>query len=255
MRAGTANFSKIHSMILGTTPLKTKSQRRLFGTPAVTSQAVAATTPVPTSVASSPITATTKAGTLVKHVKLAEAARSEQLGVVVGTTVSDTSKVDILWTTDGKTEGMAPQLLSAYTVPTPSNPAPTTAPASTLQPALQRQYISSYRSVISAKFPKDLVCPLTSIDEEEIQKYQLRLDSFVFAAHPRLRLLMTGDLEQITSDLKQRKARQDKAKQITSNLTTTTTNTTAILLVYTPWQALSKITVGVGGKHCTVLNK
>ena len=71
MRAGAANFSKMHSMILGTTPLKTKSQRRLFGTPAITSPAAAATTPVPTSVVSSPITATTKAGTLVKHVKLA----------------------------------------------------------------------------------------------------------------------------------------------------------------------------------------
>jgi hypothetical protein len=138
VRAGAVNFSKMHSMILGTTPLKTKSQRRLFGTPAVTPPAAATTTQVPASAVLSVITATTSAGTLVKHVKLAEATRSEQLGVVVGTTVSDTSKVDILWTTDGKTEGMAPQLLSAYRVPTSSTPAPTTAQASILQPTLQR---------------------------------------------------------------------------------------------------------------------
>ena len=185
----------MHSMILGATPLRKKSQRRLFGTPITPTPTATTTAPAPTTTTPTTVTVATKTGTLIKHVKLTAHPRSDQLGVVVGITVSDTTKLDILWTEDGKTEGILPAMLSLYAVQTPSTSAAATSAVSSLKPELQRQYTSSYRSIITAKFPKDLVCPLSSIDEEEIQAYQLRLDTFVFAAHPRIRALITGDLE------------------------------------------------------------
>ena len=40
-----------------------------------------------------------------------------------------------------------------------------------------------------------LVCPLDSIDTEVIEWYQMQIDNFIFAVHPGMRQLITGELE------------------------------------------------------------
>ena len=116
----------------------------------------------------------------------------------------DANKLNILWTTDAQTEAIDLAHLVPYTAP-PQTAAATaaTAPAATgttnslqiLKPELQRRYTRSFQPIQREKFPKDLICPLDSVDPHEIELYQLRLENYVCAAHPRIRSLITGDLE------------------------------------------------------------
>ena len=201
----------MHSMILGATPIRTKSRRRLFRTPStstpITPAPVRASTPASAVVAApapapaNAITIESKPGTLIQHAEITGNARSNQLGVIVSKNVTDANKLDVLWTTDGTTEPMAPAFLNAYDITAtneaaqaPATTSGRTAAAVQLQPELQQQYARSYRSIVMDKFPKTLVCPLDSVDEEEVSNYQMALNNYVCAAHPRMRQLITGDL-------------------------------------------------------------
>ena len=90
----------MNSLVLGLTPLRTTprarpSRRRLaFATPS--SQVNSASQDSPTFT-----TEQTPVGTLVKH---ATGDSSGQIGVVVSRKMSDQTKLDIIWTSDGATE-------------------------------------------------------------------------------------------------------------------------------------------------------
>ena len=110
-------------MILGATPIRTKSRRRLFRTPStstpITPAPVRALTPASAVVAApapapaNAITIESKPGTLIQHAEITGNARSNQLGVIVSKNVTDANKLDVLWTTDGTTEPVAPAFLNA----------------------------------------------------------------------------------------------------------------------------------------------
>ena len=199
----THKLAKMQSLVLGSTPLRTQSRRRLFATPLQQTPQHQVQMPSSSPAASSgAVTLETSVGTLVDHVVLEGNTRSGQLGVVLGKTVTDTTKLDILWTTDGVQSSTDPQHLTLHTMQTPStSPTPSTsqsAPSSipaVLKPELQRQYMRTFKSLLPSKFPKELICPLDSVDEEQIQRYQMQMDNFVCSAHPRIRQLITGDLE------------------------------------------------------------
>ena len=117
----------------------------------------------------------------------------------MGSTITSTNMLDVLWTSDGAKESVDPSNLVHSTVPqAPTQTQQTTSTASALsriQPELQRKYTRSYKSLLRDKFPTDLICPLDSSDREEIERYQMRLDHYVCGAHPRIRQLITGELE------------------------------------------------------------
>ena len=140
-----------------------------------------------------------KVGTLVKHVQVVGNSRSAQIGVVTGNAPLDGDMLTVLWTNDGATESVDPINLAIATAPqaqtSTQQSTPTASVLSSIQPVLQRKYARSYKSLLREKLPKDLICPLDSSDREEIERFQMRLDHYVCAAHPRIRQLITGELD------------------------------------------------------------
>ena len=137
----------MQSLVLGATPIRDVSRRQLFSTPIahIISQPFAQSQQQP--VAAQQITATTSAGTFIRHIQVDGNQRATQLGTITGTTFTDNTKLDVIWTSDGATESVDPANLEAY------NPVATTStsaqqqqqqtPRTTLeilQPTLQRQY-------------------------------------------------------------------------------------------------------------------
>ena len=187
----------MQSLVLGATPVRTVSRRRLFSTPTTQTPAQ------PSATQSAPIITVVdrnaRVGTLVKHIQAVGNTRSEQIGVVTGNAALDTDMLSILWTNDGATESVDPiNLVNATALQTQTSTvqaAPTASALSRIQPALQRKYARSYKSLLREKLPKDLICPLDSSDREEIERFQMRLDHYVCAAHPRIRQLITGELD------------------------------------------------------------
>ena len=178
----------IRSMVLGATPIRTVSsrptRRRLYATP----------TPAPASVATTAqkATLTTRPGTMVKHINIAAHPRSGKLGVIT-TTETTRNMLIVLWTDDGSTESVQPNRLTiadfgttqaeATTAPetptatmtTPTRPGVAT--ASTTNPSFFPAHIQKgYRPLLPSKLPDGLVCPLDSIDQRQIEIYQLQMD-------------------------------------------------------------------------------
>ena len=124
------------------------------------------------------VSVTTAKGTLVTHIEIDDAQRSGEVGVVLTPNSSDQTKLDILWTSDGATEAVDPANLrtNAVDAQLASNAAQnislTQTQNSTTLSSLgpHHQYKSTFKSLISGKFPEDLICPLDSIDQERIER-------------------------------------------------------------------------------------
>ena len=54
---------------------------------------------------------------------------------------------------------------------------------------------STHRSLISEKFPRDLTCPLDTIELSKVEAYQFEMDNYLCAGHPKIRQLLTGEFE------------------------------------------------------------
>ena len=213
----------MHSMLLGATPLRTTSRRRLFTPPTIgfatpqtnarTTVQTQQTTNLPTSADNADVTLQTQPGTLVQHITEDGNDLSNQLGVVFGPSTTSMGDLEVLWTETSNMSAVKPDKLKLHTVtqllrskqqamqtsgttlerPTSAisqmsnNNNTQRAQPQVIQPTLQQYYSKSYKSLLKDKFPNDLQCPLDSIDEHEIEIYQMRMDQYVCSAHPRIR--------------------------------------------------------------------
>ena len=189
----------VSSIVLGATPIKTKSRRairkRLYATPAPDPPA----TP-PAQVQSTPLSTDSRAGTLVKHNPVEGNPRSGQLGVVVKRTSDTAETLDILWTTDGATTQTLPSLLTADTKsPQPVRETKTADDSESVYSREKSFYdnLSSkgYKNLLPHKFPKDLRCPLDSVDTTVVETFKFQLDNHLFSGHPNIRKVITGEME------------------------------------------------------------
>ena len=130
-------------------------------------------------------------------------ARAGQIAVVQKRTSLEESTLDVIWTGDGQQATIeASDFTLAYPgvqqtpVPTPTQPTVTTVDSvyKTKRPVYDCSS-STYRSLISVKFPRDLSCPLDSIDIAKVEAYQFEIDNYLCAGHPKIRQLLTGDFE------------------------------------------------------------
>ena len=112
----------MHSLILGKTPLRTVSKRRLLFTPRNPSETFSTPAPTATTPAvtlTRPVTINERAGTIVTHVVINGNPRSGQQGVIVSKTAGDTTKLDVLWTGDGQIEAVLPSSMVTISTDTP----------------------------------------------------------------------------------------------------------------------------------------
>ena len=186
----------VNKTILGITPTKITSIRpvrtRLYATPEPNTTPPAQTRP-------QPIQITARPGTLVQHIE-SQDPRSGQLGVVIKRTTPDSNTLDVLWTSDGATTQIEPDMLILDRRATPNTtPTAPQSPSTSVFPR-QRSYYDArpYRSherLLPHKFPKDLQCPLDSTDPTEIKLFKFRMDNYLFEGHPNIRTVVTGDME------------------------------------------------------------
>ena len=197
----------ISTVVLGSTPIRTtsrnrSSRRRLFQTP---------TTPAPSQNAAGAATAdqrtpqsqqsiisvTTPPGTMVIHIEESDEPRSGCTGVVLRATAGpQPSTLDVVWNNDGQIMPVLPGKLTLLNLPEISAPLPQ--PESQLpsmhSPVSRR---GGHRVVLSTKLPKDLrnSCPLDSISHTEVEQFQIGMNNFLSAMHPKVRLLITGQFD------------------------------------------------------------
>ena len=157
------------------------------------------------------VTTTTNIGTIVVHKQVDNNDRSGKTGIILRVTTSDQSKLDIAWTDDGTVTSVAPdQLLkrdgnwdadqAGISATQPSRALPRTTAATVDTTGVAASFYAGgaskgYKSLLPSKLPEDLICPLDSVDPIEVQTYQWRMDNFLCSAHPRIRQIITGDLE------------------------------------------------------------
>ena len=214
----------IRSIILGSTPIRTTSRtidarRQLFNTPTTPSAS-----PINiTSPANETIDMDVQVGTMVRHIADDDTDRSELTGVVLRPTVGPSATtLDVLWNSDGDITSVNPaklRLLSTVqlqsAVRSPDNASQTNSASSSLAGNATNQNAASsssqatrgatsnhsskrgFRPLLNTKIPKQIRqrCPLDSISPAEIEIFQIQMDNFLSQGHPRIRMLLTGDLE------------------------------------------------------------
>lgn len=124
------------SIVLGQTPIKSKSRRsvrELFPrtpiqhTPSPSAMTTAAAT------ADTVVTYETRVGTIVMHKTMEGELRSGNIGVVTGKTQGPSTTLNVLWTQDGSTTAVSPELLQKHGY---SSPSATTANTARTSPAI-----------------------------------------------------------------------------------------------------------------------
>ena len=212
-KSSLSTMYNIRTVILGSTPIRTTSRtlaarRQLFATPTPSADEQITRTPERDVSATQidTISISTRAGTMVIHVEDSSTDRSTKTGVILRATAGPSpSTLDILWNADGSITNVLPAKLRPLPVQQFS-PAPAGAGRSNIsvtstthQPAAPPENSSSsrgFKPLLPAKLPKELrqCCPLDSISMSEIEIYQIRMDNFLSQGHPRIRQLLTGDL-------------------------------------------------------------
>lgn len=190
------------SFILGRTPIKTTSTRKLrralFPTPASVPTPAAN---INTQTTSDAVTPDTAPSTLIKYSdKEATHPRCGAIAVVQKRTSDDTTTLDVLWTSDGSKDTFeASDFTLAFQRPLAAAPAQSVVVSSdsvykTMRPVYDRA-TNTHRSLISDKFPSKLSCPLDSIVTTEIEAYHFEMDNYLCGGHPKIRHLITGEFE------------------------------------------------------------
>ena len=188
----------IRTSVIGSTPIRTTSSRPLrrrldYETPQRNAQQT------PTEANAADVTMTTRQGTLVKHINDFDSDRSDKIGVITDVTAGpEPTTLDVLWTDDGSTTSVLPANLRIYdpsarqSVPTASMQSNDFSPAKSFYgPSVSK----GYTRLLPSKLPEGLECPLDSIDSYEVEIFQRAMDNFLCSSHPRIRQLLTGQLE------------------------------------------------------------
>ena len=193
--------------MLGKTPTKTVNPRRrlVYSTPQNPTRATADPAPSAfwtpaqqiqssdnTDNAERP-TMTTRPGIMVTHITDEQSEYSGMKGVIISATPGPSSTtLNVLWTSNGVTAPVEPDKLIII-----KSPETTSTPAQLRSPFTSSNASSrGYTRLLPEKLPSDLICPLTSVDPEEVEDYQRRMTYFLCSGHPKIkRLLLKGPLE------------------------------------------------------------
>ena len=184
-----AAMLSVERHILPKTPIKRvslqKIRKQLYATPT--------STPVSSPAARADITVTSRAGLLVKHIK-DDSERADTIGLILQRTSLTSDTLDVIWTADGVTTSVKPELLIDNTAPLA---APAPAPQLSIFPHERSFYegrSKSYKRLLPDSLPKELICPLESSDPIVIEQFKQDMDNFLCAGHPKIRPLILGDI-------------------------------------------------------------
>ena len=201
----------VRTIVLGATPIRTTSRRRRLFPPATQSQLPF--TPPAQTTNQNAVDINARPGTMVFRIEEHGHANSGKTGVILRATAGPSpTTLDVLWTSDGTISTAIPSKLR--TIQAPQRPAlagtttpPPTAtssvsissspPASPQQATTQQPNKHGYKAILRNKLPKHLrqSCPLDSVSPQEIELFQIRMDNFLSAGHPRIRQLIMGKLD------------------------------------------------------------
>ena len=192
----------IRSVVLGSTPIRTTSRhsvaRRQLFTPVTSPN----NSPVQDANQSA-VDVNTRPGTMVIRIEEDGHPYSGKTGVILRTTAGPSpTTLDILWNVDGTISTDLPsnlRLMQIDQTPTATSTV-TPPPASSAIPSHQSDTTNSrhgYKPVLPTKLPKHLrqSCPLDSISPQDVELFQIRMDNYLSAGHPNVRLLIMGKLE------------------------------------------------------------
>ena len=188
----------IRTSVIGSTPIRTTSSRPLrrrldYETPQRNTQQT------PTEANVTDVTMATRQGTLVKHINDFDSDRSGKIGVITNATAGpDPTTLDVLWTDDGSTTAILPANLRIYDSSTRQSVSTASLQTNDISPAKSfygPSVSKGYTRLLPSKLPEGLDCPLDSIDTYEVEMFQKAMDNFLCSSHPRIRQLLTGQLE------------------------------------------------------------